>query len=91
MRLISTLIVAAIGLLSCAKTNKQPTNEVLERTANAGLVEHFLARWATDAVNIGQRHFHALIAGQVYTFDTCHSLPSPNPDAAYALGLNKSP
>ena len=30
MRLISTFIVAAIGLLGCAKTNNQPTNEVLD-------------------------------------------------------------
>src|SRR5262245_9373319 len=66
---------------------------LVARDARVG--EHDLSRVATDAVDVRQRNFDPLVAGEVDACDSSHSrascvrAPGASPDAACAVGSSR--
>ena len=77
-----------------AQLGKVILREVLHADAgiDAGFSEDLLGGRQTDAVDVGQADFNALVARKVDTNKTCHRLYLlflPSPDAAYGGGSRK--
>ncbi|CAB4540130.1 unannotated protein [freshwater metagenome] len=63
-----------VGVDVVTQSNQLLVREVLDADVlvDFGLVENLNRTGAANAVNVGECDFHALVAGNIYSSETCH-------------------